>query len=306
MTTPSLHLIANARSGRGQADRVVDAAGAACAAAGVVLHLHPVHSPHELPVAARRALGAALADGGTVVVSGGDGSVRSVASVIAGTGVSLAVIPSGTFNFFAREHGVPAELDDALAVALHGSLREVAAGLVNDELFVVNASIGLYAKAIRERERSTRRFGRRRLVVILSTLATLLGRHAGLDLVIERAGVLARAHTPTVFVGTNELQLRELALPVCSCVGDGRLAVLVLRPVNWLGALKLVLLTLLRRLSDADRLAAFCADTLTVHRGKASCTVALDGELLQLRCPLQFKAFPAALRLCVPDAPEAL
>src|SRR5689334_8315035 len=48
-----------------------------------------------------------------VAAGGGDGTIRSVAGVLAGTGVPLGVLPLGTLNHFARDLGIPTDLDEA-------------------------------------------------------------------------------------------------------------------------------------------------------------------------------------------------
>lgn len=66
----------------------------------------------------------ALEDGADVVIAvGGDGTARTVASAVSGTGHALGIIPIGTGNLFARNMGVPVDdIDAALTVATsHGS-----------------------------------------------------------------------------------------------------------------------------------------------------------------------------------------
>jgi len=81
--------------------------------------------PRHLTELARRAAedGAEL-----LVVVGGDGSVNEVVGAIAGRDIDIAVIPRGTGWDFARSHGVPRRVEDAVDVALHGRAREVDLG----------------------------------------------------------------------------------------------------------------------------------------------------------------------------------
>src|SRR3984893_7402507 len=51
-----------------------------------------------------------------IVVGGGDGSIRTVASVLVGSDVPLGVIPLGTLNHFAKDLRIPLFVDGAVAV----------------------------------------------------------------------------------------------------------------------------------------------------------------------------------------------
>jgi diacylglycerol kinase (ATP) len=87
-----------------------------------------------------------------LVVWGGDGMVQrcldTVAREGAGRSVAVGIIPAGTANLFAHNIGIPAELPDALRVALHGRDHRLDLGRMNGEHFAVMAGIGFDANMI--------------------------------------------------------------------------------------------------------------------------------------------------------------
>lgn len=93
-----------------------------------------------------------------VVVAGGDGSVGPAAAAAAAAGVDLAVVATGTANDFSRWLGLPAELDEACALAARGTtVRAVDLGRFGEQPFVNAASAGLGAGAA-ERAAPLKRF----------------------------------------------------------------------------------------------------------------------------------------------------
>ncbi len=96
---------------------------------------------------------AALDAGATlVVVGGGDGTLRLVAGVLAGSGVPLGIVPLGTANLFARNVGLrPRALARNVTTALGGRPRRVDVGWSrhrrgpvwsDEEPFLVLAGLG--------------------------------------------------------------------------------------------------------------------------------------------------------------------
>jgi diacylglycerol kinase (ATP) len=66
---------------------------------------------------------------------GGDGMVQRCVDVLAGSTVSLAIIPAGTANLFATNLGIPDNIEQAVAVGLHGERRSLDVGRFNGERF---------------------------------------------------------------------------------------------------------------------------------------------------------------------------
>src|SRR3979411_1110417 len=92
-----------------------------------------------------------------IVVGGGDGSVRTVASVLAGSNIPLGILPLGTLNHFARDLGISFVAEEAVAVIAAGADRAVDVGEINNQIFIINSSIGLYPYLVLGRERRRRR-----------------------------------------------------------------------------------------------------------------------------------------------------
>ncbi|MEO5740303.1 MAG: acylglycerol kinase family protein, partial [Vicinamibacterales bacterium] len=93
-------------------------------AAGIDARIREL-DPHDIRAAAREALDA---HSEAVVAGGGDGTVSTVASTLAGTSVPLGVLPLGTLNHFAKDAGIPVDLEKAVQTIAAGHTRRVDVG----------------------------------------------------------------------------------------------------------------------------------------------------------------------------------
>ena len=303
----ALQFVINAASGHNDSDTTRIAINAALATQGRSGEFWPAR-PGELPRIARQAAAAASNQRSAVVAVGGDGTINAVAQAAHAQGCPMGVVPQGTFNYFARTHGIPADAALATQALLGAQPLPVQVGLINEQVFLVNASLGLYPDLLQDREAFKARFGRSRLVALAAAVATVLGRHRQLHLRIETRDGAQDVRTPTLFVGNNRLQLAQVGLPEASAIDQGHIAAVVLRPIGTWALLGLMLRGALGTLGEAPTVRSFQCQRLRVSpkRGWAGrrVKVAFDGEVGWLATPLLFQVAPQPLYLLMP-APDA-
>lgn len=119
---------------------------------------YEVPKSRKAPKKAREAL---KAGADTVFVWGGDGMVQRCADALAGSPATMAIIPAGTANLFAKNLGIPEDLERAVQIGLTGRRRALDLGKVNGEHFAVMAGAGFDGAMIREADRRLKgRLGR--------------------------------------------------------------------------------------------------------------------------------------------------
>lgn len=293
-----VEVILNAASGGSEAEKLRARVNEQFLSEGTPANVLLARGGAELVALARRAR---EGESEVVVAGGGDGTINAVASELLGTGKSLGVLPVGTFNYFAKNLGIPLDLEGAIRTIARGHTADADLGEVNGRIFLNNFSIGLYPSIIRQREQEYRRWGRRQLVAYAAVGRTLFQGSPFLSVRLTTEGEEMSVRTPLIFVGSNGYQIEEFNLPGRRCVRRGELAIYVARPTGWPGLLRLALQALLGRLRGERTLEVLCAREAKVETRRRRIAVALDGEVVSLETPLRFAARPAALRVIVPE-----
>ncbi len=104
-------------------------------------------------------------------VSGGDGTLGAVATVALKHNLPLIVLPGGTRCHFARDVGLdPKQIVDALN-CFKGVEQKIDVGDINGRIFLNNASLGLYADVIDNKE-----YRDHKVATTRSTLQKLLAK----------------------------------------------------------------------------------------------------------------------------------
>jgi diacylglycerol kinase family enzyme len=312
-----IHLVVNRRSGA-DGDVLRERLDGHPGLASRSVRWHQPQRSRDLPAAALAAVRTAQRNGGIVIAAGGDGTINAVAQAAWALGVPMGVLPRGTFNYFSRQHGLAEDAEQALGEVLdalrQGSLRPVRVGLVNDRLFLVNASLGLYPRLLAEREAATRRWGRSRAVVLAAAAASLFEPASAQRLRLVdhspgRRGAHQLMQISTLFVGANPLQLQSVGLPEAGVVGDGALAAVTLEPQTRLQTLRMLWHALRGQLAEEASVHSLACTRLEVQaagwRPSSRVKVAYDGETNWMRLPLRFAVGERPLWLVAPPLEQA-
>jgi diacylglycerol kinase family enzyme len=235
------------------------------------------------------------------IAAGGDGTVNHVVQALIQTEGVLAVIPSGTYNHFARDLEIPLTWREALDVALNGDTRSVDAARVNDRYFVNNLSLGLYPELVARREARGRDYPRwkARMYAFYGTMRKY--RHVALVVESDGRHELIRTHVFMVSNNSYDLERVGVEAPRETLTG-GQLSVYWLPHTSRWRLTRYIARYLAGRVRTIPGFRSFRTTQLRVQSTHATVRVGIDGELFSLNAPLKVAIVPQSLLVRVPKA----
>jgi diacylglycerol kinase family enzyme len=279
------YLIMNPKSGDGKVGRFDLKRKAEALGAEVFLLGGPEHV--DVAEVARKA----ISEGADLLgVAGGDGTQALVAGIAAERGIPFMVISAGTRNHFALDLGLDRENPAACLAALSEAVElRIDLGVINERIFVNNASFGAYAEVV-----ETPAYRGDKLGTTLNTLPELLQGHRGARLHAQADG--------------TQLEAPQALLVSNNPYGTGDIAGLGRRSRLDRGLLGVVGITVssagqaagLLRGSHATGLKLLTTGKITITADEPQIPVGVDGESVLMSTPVTCTVSPGALRVWVP------
>lgn len=250
-----------------------------------------------------RELAREAADSGvdTIVALGGDGTLNEVVNGLDGKDTPLGIIPIGTANDFARQVGIPMDVDHAMDVILRRKARRIDTGELNGRRFLNVSTAGIGAEATAETPADAKES--------LGPLAyAITGLRKLRDLTPRRAKFTAPGFSydgdfMLFAVGNARITGGGTAITPFALVTDGLLDLCIVQGVE--GRSDFMSLALAVRRGDHlddPRVQYVQVPELRVE-SKQPITVNVDGESQELR-KLHYRARACDLRIHLPRLPE--
>jgi len=277
----------------------------ALAAQAADLHGEAVFSqrPGQLAQLAREA-----ADEGAklLVVVGGDGTVHEVVNGIAGRdGVELALVPRGTGWDFARTHGLPKRLEDALRIAKESEARPFdlgwatyrADGAEASAWFANMASVGMSGAVAAKANGTTKALGAK--TSYLLALGAVFARWKNVPLRVAVDDEKREALMEDCIVALGRYLAGGMMITPDAAPDDGLFDVLLIGDIT-----KTELVRVMPKIYRGTHLPhpkgeVLRGTTVTIDADEPM-PIQLDGEQPGTT-PTRFKVVPSAIRLRVPS-----
>jgi diacylglycerol kinase family enzyme len=241
-----------------------------------------------------------------VIAGGGDGTVSAVAGALVGDDTPLGVLPLGTLNHFAKDLGVPFNVVAAVAIIAQRNVQSIDVAQVNDRVFINNSSLGVYARALIDRDLRRERHGWRKWRAMASAALKIFRRSPMLRVRLTAPGDVRILKTPLVFIGNNRYRLELPNVGQRDRLDEGLLSLYVATTHTRWGMFKIIVRAMLGRLEQSRDFEALLVDTVTIDSRRSQLPVAIDGEITRLAPPLVYRTLPGALKLLAPISSPSL
>jgi diacylglycerol kinase (ATP) len=253
--------------------------------------------------------GRSAGSGHDVVVAGGDGTVRPVASALVGTDATLGIIPLGSWNNIARGCGVPDDAPAAVQQIAAGPVRRIDVGLARqpdadpqpgdlppaDAIhFFEAAGVGLDAAGF-----GAARVGERRGLwfAVRSAVRALRRRRTAIRLELD--GKLYRTAAPAVAICNGPYYGLGMAIAPEADPSDGMLDVVVFSGMSRADVIRHYLAVARGRPRREPRVKNLRARDLTIAGVHRTLPIHADGEPIGVT-PLAISVMPGGLRIFGP------
>lgn len=286
--TRSFRILVNPVSGGGAAPSAVAAVESLLLAGGASVEVERSTSAEQ----SRAAVADAVPRGQVVVAAGGDGMLASIAGSVVSAGGTLAVVPAGRGNDFARMLRLPSAPDEVARLLLHGEPAQVDVIQVGEHTVLGSLYAGVDSLASEIVDRS-RRLPSATQYPYAAVRALLSYKPAGFTVTVD--GVELRQEAFNVVVANSGYYGKGMHIAPAAEVQDGILDVIVIPAGSRLG--------MVRRLPKVYDGSHVELDEVTVLRGR-EITVTADRDVVAYGdgerigpLPLTAVVRPGALRI---------
>lgn len=231
--------------------------------------------------------------GRIIAAIGGDGTISSVAGLVAHTKASLLPLPGGTLNHFTKDLGVIQNLEEAIANSKHGSSKRIDGAILNGKYFINNSSIGIYPSSLARRNSYESTIGK--WPAALLAMGKVLIRWPLLTVTINDQTF----STPFIFVGNNVYDLAEIGIATRDSLTAGVLSVIMAKTSSRKALAKVMIASLLGRHRTTEEFEVVLVKDVTIHSRRRLVHVSRDGELNTEALPLTYQCDQKALNVWI-------
>jgi diacylglycerol kinase family enzyme len=236
-----------------------------------------------------------------IFAGGGDGTINTIANVVADSDKSFGVLPLGTHNHFAKDLKIPLDLNEAIAALAQGRTIELPVAEVNGHLFLNFSAIGLHPEIVMDREAQREETGRGKWPAMAVAMIRKLKSPTTKRLTHSARGHTIARRTPSVIICNNPHQMEVFGVADASVPERGLLNVYIATRAKRRTLVWLMLRAAARAIDeDTKHFEAMALPELRIDSNRRTLPVSVDGEVTDMPTPLIYRVREKPMRVIVP------
>jgi diacylglycerol kinase family enzyme len=254
--------------------------------------------PVDLSAAIARGIGAKP---DAVVIGGGDGTVRSAATMLKGSSIALGILPLGTLNRLARDLEIPLDLESAAKALAHAHIIEIDMAELNGRPFLCNSLIGLPPIYSRQRQRQRGQPLLPRIRGYIAVLRHIARSRRKIKIVLDDGVAARKVRALSIAISNNVYTDAAGVVLKRPALDRGELGIYVSRHESGLGMALGFVRAMFGRWRNDPNLEASVAHKVQIHARKKALRVSSDGEVEIIETPLRYRTLPKVLKVLAPQ-----
>lgn len=237
---------------------------------------------------------------GIVIIAGGDGTISSALASVKKHQRTLAILPLGTANDFARSLGIPQDILAATETIVAGKRQRINLATVNGNYFVNVAHIGLGVDVTHQLTPETKKyFG---VFAYLGAFFSAIKRNRSFKINLKADDWNCSVRVIHLAVGNGRFYGGGNIVDNTSTLLDGQLSLFCIKPQRWWQLLLLGPSLRNGDLRTAERVICKTARKISINTTKPI-ELNADGEY-KTKTPAEFAVMPEAIEVIAGTIPQ--
>lgn len=236
-----------------------------------------------------------------IIVGGGDGTIASAAGLLEHTGIPLGILPLGTFNLAARDHGIPLDLETALHVLTKAVPQKTSLLRISGKPCLCTCIIGFYPRMTRilDEYHGTQWWRKTWHIFKISIIRFTKSPIYRLGCEREHSTTQHRCRMLAIVPGAYKNTMG--IMPERSSTKPLSASIYIFKHLTRLQMLRGIFSFLTGRLADDEDMQTLSTREALLHfERKKEVKILIDGEVMQIPCPVQVSLEPDSLLVLHP------
>ena len=242
-----------------------------------------------------------------IIVGGGDGTINSSAGLLQNTGIALGILPMGTFNLAARDHGIAVDPETAVDQLCKARVDSVPLVRINNYPCLCTASIGFYPRLMKLMNQIKHtKWWLRSLQIVWSSLFYFT-RCPVFRFTVQTDHQMKPFKSRMIIIVPGSYEDTVGLIPQRDTRFPNSISLYIFKHLGRIAILRGIIFFISGRINKNPDVQIVNTETASLlFKKKKLIKVMIDGETMLLTNPLQIELKPGSLKLLLPAGVTAM